>query len=109
MATKSGSAIFQRRFRRFMWVAIGLLILISIGVGLFWFYLERTAADGRRKLAAAIAETDALDARWRWEEMQEDFAPIPDNENSMRLINKLAESLEDLIPTNFDYRMDQES
>jgi hypothetical protein len=62
-------------------------------VALVWFYLERTAAEGKKQLAAAIAETDALDPRWRWEEIQEDLPSIPDGENSMRLIRQATDSL----------------
>src|SRR5207245_5221261 len=55
--------------------------------------LERTAAEGKKQLATAIAETDALDPRWRWEEIQEDLTQIPDAENSMRVIHQAMDLL----------------
>jgi hypothetical protein len=85
---------WRRRLRWAVWVALGLLILIAIGVGLAWYSLERTAAEGKKELAAVIAETDALDPRWRWEEIQEDLPSIPDAENSMRMIGQVADSLQ---------------
>src|SRR5437016_4287838 len=85
---------WRRRLRWAAWVALGLLILIAIGAGLTWYSLERTAAEGKKELAAVIAETDALDPRWRWEEIQEDLPPIPDSENSMRVINQAIDLLQ---------------
>jgi len=89
---------WRRRLQLVLWVALGFMILIAVGAGLTWYSLERTAAEGKKELAAAIAETDALDPRWRWEEIQEDLPPIPDSENSMRVISQLADSLKDWNP-----------
>src|SRR5436190_4601416 len=95
MSSFSKVGKWRRRLRWAVWVALGLLILIAIGAGLTWYSLERTAAEGKKELAAAIAETDALDPRWRWEQIQEDLPPIPDAENSMRVISQVADSLKD--------------
>jgi hypothetical protein len=93
MASKSASGTWRRWLRWTIRIALVFGILICIAAALIWFYLERTAAEGRKKLAAAIAETDALDPRWRWEEIQEDLPPIPDAENSMRLIHQATDLL----------------
>jgi hypothetical protein len=75
------------------------VILIGIGAGLTWYSLEQIAAEGKKELAAAIAETDALDPRWRWEQIQEDLTPILDAENSMLVISQLVNQLGDPNPT----------
>jgi hypothetical protein len=69
-----------------------LLVLCGLG-GWGWWYLERTAAEGREELAAVIAETDQLDPRWRWEQIDADRPAVADAENSMRVIRELADSL----------------
>ncbi len=85
---------WRRRLRWVSWTALSLLILIGTGAGLLWYSLERTAAEGKKLLAEAIAETDGLDPRWRWEQIEEDLAPIPNAENSMRVIDQMVNSLE---------------
>jgi hypothetical protein len=80
---------------------LGLSILALIGLGLVWFKFERIAAEGKKQLAAAIAETDALDPRWRWEEIQEGLPTIPDDENSMLIIGQLAGSRGKWQPSEF--------
>jgi hypothetical protein len=76
-------------------VRIGVVLLISFGIGPWewWSKLGRTAAVGKKELAAAIAETDQLDPRWHWEEIEADRPAVPDAENSMRVIQELADSL----------------
>jgi hypothetical protein len=37
-----------------------------------WWNLQRTAVEGKKELAAAIAETDKLDPRWHWEQIDAD-------------------------------------
>jgi hypothetical protein len=94
MATEPAPPSRRRWLRWTIRIGLGLGFLVCVGVALVWFYLERIAAEGKKQLAAAIAETDALDPRWRWEEIQEDLQPIPDSENSMRVIRQVADSLQ---------------
>src|SRR6266568_4360198 len=74
MPSLSKPGKWRRRLRWASWTALSLLILIGVGAGLLWYSLERTATEGKKLLAEAIAETDALDPRWRWEQIQEDLA-----------------------------------
>src|SRR5713226_3595555 len=103
MPSLSKAGKWRRRLRWALWAALGFVVLIAIGAGLLWYSQERTAAEGKKLLAEAIAETDALDPRWRWEQIQEDLPPIPDNENSMRVITQVADSLQgnDPLPLIF--------
>src|SRR5262249_13871835 len=98
MTSKSASGTLRRWVRWTIRIALVFGMLICIAASLIWFYLERTAAEGRKKLAAAIVETDALDPRWRWEEIQEDRPNVPDTENSMRIIGQVADSLDGWDP-----------
>jgi hypothetical protein len=81
---------FWRWFRR---TAVIVAVLVG-GLALYgWWYFARIAAEGKADLAAAIAETDALDPDWRWEALEAKRANIPDVENSINVINKVAEAL----------------
>src|SRR2546421_12173139 len=93
MATEHASRGHRRWLRWTIRIGLGLGFLVCVGIALVWFYLERTAAEGKKQLATAIAETDALDPRWRWEEIQEDLPQIPDAENSMRVIHQAMDLL----------------
>lgn len=79
-----------------MLLAVGVLIALTV-VGA-WVYLGGTAAEGRKELAAVIAETNKLDPRWRWSHIEEDRPAVPDAENSVRVIRELADSLGDWEP-----------
>jgi hypothetical protein len=89
--------MFSERWtpRRRRWVrriVLGLLVLLGLG-GWGWWNLQRTAVEGKKELAAAIAETDKLDPRWHWEQIDADRPSMADAENSMRVIRELADSL----------------
>jgi hypothetical protein len=99
MSTKSIQGIRPRWFRWSIRIVLVLAILICVAAGLLWFYFDRTAAEGRKKLAEAIAETDALDPRWKWEQIQEDLPAIPDSENSMRVISHVINLLDEWNPS----------
>lgn len=58
-----------------------LVILVPLALA-YWLYLEGMGWYGRRARAAAIAETDALDPRWRWEQLGEDRPKFAEGENS---------------------------
>lgn len=49
----------------------------------------------QRLLAEAIAETDRLDPRWRWEEMDADRAPLRDEDNSAVILRQIYDYLPD--------------
>jgi hypothetical protein len=82
-------------FSRWRWVrrllvgALALLIITAIGRFAWWHY---TYAQGQKELAAAIAETEASDPRWRWEQIEEDWPEVPDAANSILLLNRFEES-----------------
>src|SRR5438874_11338567 len=78
---------FWRRLRR---IAVVLAMLVGAIVLYGWWYFERTASAGKADLAAAIAETDALDPDWRWEALEAKRPTIPEAENSVRVIREAA-------------------
>lgn len=86
-----GRFIPSRRWARRFIVGI-VFFLISTIVGR-WIWWEYTYAQGEKELAAAIAETDASDPRWRWEQIEEDRAKVPDEENSILVLKKFDESI----------------
>jgi hypothetical protein len=76
------------RARRSRWPRRIIFLIVSAGVGIaavvgLYVYLDYAA---QRELRDAIAEADQLDPGWRFEEMQEARADVPDAENSARLI-----------------------
>src|SRR5262245_30827069 len=66
-------------------VLLGLLLLLCSLTAFAWSVLKREEQRGQRQLAAVLRETDEKDPRWRWQQIQEDLEPIPDDENSMRV------------------------
>jgi hypothetical protein len=69
-----------------------LAVLFLLGPVLFlwkWLSLEASAAQGRRDLEVALAETDALDPRWRWEHLEEDRPDVPAERNSIPVVLKI--------------------
>lgn len=79
--------------RRWCWrIFVSLLTLTVTTVAGRWVWWERTSARGEEELAAAIAETDALDPRWRWEQIEEDRPKIPDEQNSILVVRRFEAS-----------------
>ena len=81
------AAAKPRRRRWWLRGLLALAVLALVFLGIYW-YLEAAA---RRDWDAAVAETDALDPRWRLEDIEADRAKIPDEENSaLAMINASA-------------------
>lgn len=109
----------RRWFRRIIVGVVMFLVTTFVGRWIWW---ERTRAEGEKELAAALAETDALDPRWRWEQIEEDRPEIPDAENSIFIVKQIDQSKEksdrgwtelpdgkQLLPVvNDNYRFDNE-
>jgi hypothetical protein len=73
--------------------ALAALLALVLSLTTFaWSALKREQIQGCRELEKAIAETDEKDPRWRWHEIQEDLEPIPDDENSIFVIQKVADA-----------------
>jgi hypothetical protein len=98
MIAQTSTGSFRRWVRRLIWLALGLAILACIAIGLVWLHLENIVAEGKKQLAVAITEASAVDPRWRWEEIQEDLQPIPDEENSLHVMSQVADSLQGWNP-----------
>lgn len=65
------------RRRRWPYLLAGVLLLLATPLAYYALLQFRTQNDWR----AAEAEADALDPRWRMEQILADLAPIPDEEN----------------------------
>ncbi|MSU79714.1 MAG: hypothetical protein EXS16_16700 [Gemmataceae bacterium] len=63
--------------RRWPYLLAGVVLLLATPFAYYALLQFRTQNDWR----AAEAETDALDPRWRMEQILADLAPIPDDEN----------------------------
>jgi hypothetical protein len=85
MIATAASATTRRRRRRWPLV-IGLaLAVVAVALG-WWFY---DAWSDEAAIAAAIAETDQLDPRWRFAHILADRPPIADAENSSLQVVKV--------------------
>ncbi len=58
----------------------GLSLLIVVGFPTAYYFYSSWSLH--RDIERAIAETDTLDPRWRWEDIEADRKAIPDAENS---------------------------
>jgi hypothetical protein len=86
-------------------IAIGLAVLLLLSVLGSWIWYEYSRWQGKKELAVAIAETDAVDPRWRWEQLEEDKPQIADAENSIVVLSQFNDSLAGWNPK--DLRMHQ--
>jgi hypothetical protein len=79
-ASTIGASPPTRRRRRLPWRLLAVLVLVAVGVpALAWAYTSwRTAVE----VAAALAETDQLDPRWRLADVLADRPALADAENS---------------------------
>ncbi len=87
--------VAPRRRRRWRRALACLLVLLAIPV-IGYFYLRWSE---ERDLQAAIAEIDAVDPRWRFEDLLADRPPIADAQNPALVVAKVALLLR---PTGFD-------
>jgi hypothetical protein len=55
-----------------------------------WWTNEAIARQGAADLVQTLAETDAQDPRWRWEQIDEDRPGVPDERNSWPLLERIA-------------------
>ena len=74
-----------RRRRWLRWLFVFLLIFIGLPSA-YYFY---TSWSLKAEIARAMAETDALDPRWRFEDIEADRKPIRDEDNSALQIIKI--------------------
>jgi hypothetical protein len=73
-----GTSIAQPKRRKRWRIILGcLLALLAVPVGIYLF----VKWSSQRDLQAAIAETDALDPRWRLDDLLADREPLPDEQN----------------------------
>jgi hypothetical protein len=98
--------------RLWRWLGRVALLLLLIGVlwaGYLWWSLSAIATSGQRELAEILAELDATDPRWHWEDIEADRAAVPDDQNSLRVIAGFAKQQEgDWSPSsqeNLDYAL----
>lgn len=86
-ATQAARNAKPRRPRRQrLAIAIGL-VLVTVGVPTgFWFW---STWANERELAEALAETERLDPRWRFEDILADRKPIADEDNPAIVVGKV--------------------
>jgi hypothetical protein len=75
---------------RVVWRWLGRVALLVVLVGVvwiayLWWSLSTIAAAGQRELAGIVADLDATDPRWRWEDIA-DRPAVPDDQNALRVI-----------------------
>jgi hypothetical protein len=92
--TAAVPSVAKRRSPLGLWlrrVLLGLLVTVGLALLGWWWRMETLARQGREDLAAALAETHALDPRWRWEHIEEDRPALPDQRNSVAVILQVAQ------------------
>jgi hypothetical protein len=89
---------FRRWVRR---ITLSLLCLLIVFVVSAWVYLRWSAALGKAELAEALAETEALDPRWRWEQIEEDWPTVADQENAAIVLGEVGKAAGDWPHRNY--------
>jgi hypothetical protein len=89
MSDSSGHSGFRRFLVWCFWifaiVLVGGVVIGLIARAIFVHYTDRAWAE-------AVAQVDALDPDWRWEQIEEKRTKIPDEENSALVIVRLRDS-----------------
>jgi hypothetical protein len=88
-----------KRRRRMRWILLLVLPLLVLAAPVGFWQHNRAEAD--RELAEAIAETDRLDPRWRFDDILADRQPIADAENAAIVVGKVGALLQ---PRGFGLR-----
>lgn len=100
-----------KRSRRWKWtrrIVFGIVVLLSMTVLGSWIWYEHSRWQGKKELAAAIAETNAADPHWRWEQLEEEKSLIPDAENSILVLRHFHELTAGWSPNSLKTRDVQE-
>jgi hypothetical protein len=84
----------KTRPHRGLWriVQVSLLLLL-LGLVRQWWRYSSTVEQGRRDLAAILAEIDEADPRWRWADIEADRPDLPDERNSLVVLAKMSRRL----------------
>jgi hypothetical protein len=85
---------FPRRHWR-LCLLLSLLALCAIAVAVVVLRRNQLMREADERLATAVAQTDAEDPRWRWEDILEDRAEIPDEQNGALVVTSAAELFPD--------------
>ena len=75
-------------------ISLGLLLALVLAVGGFFGWREWTRAEGEEQLRQAVAEADAQDPGWRWEELEARRAVIPYPENGGLVVRQAGRALD---------------
>jgi hypothetical protein len=81
--TTEAPPVPERRVSLWKRVLLTLGLLLAASLGILLLVGMRTSSAGCFGLAEVIAETDRLDPRWRWEQIDEDRPMIPNVGNSV--------------------------
>jgi hypothetical protein len=74
--------------RRVFRGCLASLILPTVVVVPVCGYRWHVDSEGRKLRDAAVARIEVTDPRWRWEDIEADRPPVPDAENSVRLVEQ---------------------
>jgi hypothetical protein len=79
----------KTRPHRWLWRIVQVsLLLFLLGVVRQWWRYSSTVEQGRRDLAAVLAEIDEADPRWRWADLEADRPALPDDLNSLVAVKR---------------------
>ena len=82
-------------WRVLRWVVCIYLMAQAVWLAILYIDRQMTFARNGKMLIEVINETDRLDPRWRWEEMQADCPAIPPEQNSAIVLARIREFLPD--------------
>src|SRR5262245_52731242 len=75
--------------KRWFWWTLVILLLLAAGPAYYFIARAREFARNEKLLAEAIADTDRLDPKWRWDDVMAAREPVPEEKNAARPIRKV--------------------
>jgi hypothetical protein len=84
----------KRTWRTWLLRAALLLVVLTATAALsIWWRMNSDLSEGRAALAAIVAELDAADPGWRWEEIEASKRTMPEEKNSALAVKRIIDSL----------------
>lgn len=97
----------SKRWYRRWWVIIlaSTCAVVALIAAIQWCYEQYYQAVCKQELAQLRAELDRVEPGWRYEEMLSKVKPLPDDENAVKVMEKLAQMTKEISKITYDQKV----